>query len=214
MKNSNTAFGALALLVVVGCGGGTKPKQDLGAPDLAGSADMSGSVTCTTVATWPNNDTTVVGQANPFSGIDFVTGAYEHRPNATTPAFFDEMRAEVWDSASAPTSYPTTFTFKSTDTYNGCTGCMGILIGADPNDQMDTPGTFYFAQSGTMTVTKADRDPTSGSFAATASNVHLVEWSYFDAAGTDTAIAGGGCYDVTNFSASGTYANSLDGGTD
>jgi hypothetical protein len=213
MKSSNTAFGALAVLVLVACGGGGKSKQDLGALDLSGG-DMSGQVTCTSLATWPGNDVVFRGQPDPIQDIDFVTAAYEHRPNATSSSLLDELRAEVWDSAGSPTSYPTTFTFSSTDTYDGCTGCVAIAIGFDPSVPMSKPSTFYFAQSGSMTVTKADRDPVMGQFEATGSNLHLVEWSYYDAAHTDTAIAGGGCFDIGSFSVSGSYLNSTDGGTD
>ena len=91
---------------------------------------------------------------------------------------------------------------------------MALSIGLDPNDRLGTPGTFYFAQAGQMNVTKADRDPAGGEFIATGASLHLVEWSYYDAAHTDTAIAGGGCYDIGDFSVSGTYASSVDGGTD
>jgi hypothetical protein len=217
MKNSNTAFGTLALLVLVGCGGGTtKPKQDLGAPDLSG-ADHSVPVTCTTLATWPSTDVVFRGQANPIqmdTDIDFVTAAYERRPNAANSSLVDELRAEVWDATASPSTFPTSYPFNSMTTYGGCTGCVAISIGLDLNDPLGTPGTFYLAQAGTMNVTKADRDPASGQFIATGASLHLVEWSYYDAAGSDTAIAGGGCFDIGDFSVSGTYTNSLDGGTD
>jgi hypothetical protein len=213
MKSTLVVTVATLAWTLAGCGGGGGKNKDLAAPaDLSG-ADRAAMVNCTALSTWPGNDVTYRGQANPIQGFDFVTAAYEHRPNATMASLDDELRIEVWDPSGMPQTYPTTFTFTTSGQYNTCTGCLSLSIGRDPANPTATPGEFFFAVDGSMTVTKADRDPASGDFAATGTNVHLVQWSYYDAAMSDSPIADGACYDIASFSVSGSYMNSLDGGT-
>jgi hypothetical protein len=201
----------LPALLLIGCGGSGGSTNH----DLAGSTgDMSAVTGCTTVATWPNDMLQVIGISAPVNGVDFLTAAYGTRPN-TNAALVDQLGAEIWDPTAGPHfTAPQTFTFSSADKYNTCTGCLSLMIADDPTQDFGATGTFYFAQSGTMTVTKADRDATSGAFAATGSNIKLVQWSYYDSAASDSAITGGTCYDIGSFSFSGTYSNSVDGGTD
>jgi hypothetical protein len=227
MKPPGLALCAFTALSLAACGGSSSKsntkdlstdvrdlserdlsERDLSEHDLA-ERDLTASTGCTTVSAWPSNEVDFVGTPSPQAGFDFLTAAYAGRPISGSAGLIDLLAVEMWDSTASPATYPTTFHFTPSGNYNSCTGCVTLSGGLIPGGQ---PTSFYFAVGGSLTITKADRDPSSGSFEATGSDLHLIEWHYD--ANDDQAVPGGSCYDIGSFSFSGSYSNASDGGTD
>ncbi|MFZ5442893.1 MAG: lamin tail domain-containing protein [Myxococcota bacterium] len=136
---------------------------------------------CVTYATWPTTRT---------------VGGY------TAPTSWAELHAEPPDGGEgdllsveayfggAGLTLPATETYSATTTYAGCQICTWIGTGCDP---MLGCTRFFLAQSGSTSVTAADRAD-AGTFVGSVSNLRLVEWD-FD---FDEAVPGGGCIELAS----------------
>ncbi len=186
----------LILLAVAGCESMTNPPltKDLSTrdfnivtEDLAGDVDMTSSGDmkapggCTQLATWPKN---------------LPVAYFDPAANVTAVAYADAMAqpfkalvAEDWHLAATET-YPKAHTFTSADKYNTCEVCSTILDCTAANGCT----TRFFAQAGTVSISKADKDELVGRMTATGTNLKLVEWDVM----TDTAVTNGACYEVAS----------------
>lgn len=195
--------------LLVGCG------DDGSAVDMAGlNTDMpaGGDMTaaaCVNVATWPSDQLFGAGTPDPLDGYDFLTTAYGDRNGAG--GLVDTLRVEIYHKTGSTPAIPRTVMLPATGTYGDCDDCVLIDFGQD-FDNGDF-GTLYFARGGSLTVTKADRNPLMGGITVSGSNVRFVEWN-FDG-NNDKPVANGKCIEVGSFSFNTTYDNNeADGGTD
>lgn len=94
-----------------------------------------------------------------------------------------------------PVTLPLMTTFSTSTDLSTCIVCPYVQEGCSRSGGTTTcspTGRAFLAQAGSATITQADQNAASGTFAATASNLRLVEWDV----GTDTPVAGGACYEI------------------
>ncbi len=208
-----------AVALAGGCADSQQPDFDLGGrrdlsisggddlsvsgDDLATGADLASSgdgamVGCTKVTSWPG--------LTPFAGYD-----------STVPVtFVDSFKVSSFPSDvlevgdyHAGAVYPKMVTFSATDTFGTCDVCAQVFANCDNTGACDA--NFYFAQAGSVTVTRADSNETIGRMTVTGSNLKLVEWSY-DGMGVDQPVAGGKCYQIDSLNLNVPWDNTTDGG--
>jgi hypothetical protein len=201
---------AVALLVAGCADSGTPPvvPRDLGGGggpmdlsgsvmDLSGGGGGDGGGGCTMVNTWPSN--LLSGGFDPSNGDTFVLAEQQMNEPLNVLALEDWHVGLVTDMGE---SYPKNVTFSTTGGYLTCDVCLRLLEGCT---QASGCMRGYFAQGGTVTVTRADTDPNNGHMTASGSNLTLVEWN-FPMADPDGGVTGdspvpnGRCYNVAHFS--------------
>ena len=157
---------------------GVNPPADLAQPP---AEDMAKPVGCTKVGAWPAKV--------PYAEYD--------EPNGVTYAVtIDKAMLPgngllLEDYESPGEKWPKKTTFMPGDVYADCLVCA--IYGFC--DQMGCDFQ-YFAQGGTVTVSRADRDTKNGRFTATAQNLRFVEWD-FD---LDEPVANGKCIEIASAS--------------
>ncbi len=160
--------------------------------DMAGD-DMNSGGGCTTIATWAGLE--------PFANYDDAGPTTFGGSQSSTTEPFDALGFEDWHITSG---YPKNVTFSSTDSYFTCDVCVALY----EQVQGGQAAAFFFAQSGSMTVTTADENIESGTLNLTGTNLHLVEWDL----STDTAVPGGRCYDIGTATLNKSWLNPQDAG--
>jgi hypothetical protein len=161
-------------------------------PDMAHAVDMAVPVGCTHYNTWPNID--------PQGGFD--------RTNVVTfVASLDgnNNALQIQDFETMTDTHPKMVTYSNRDTYALCEVCT-LVAACDANGCTNK----YFAQGGSVTVTRADRNDVMGEMIASASNLMLVEWD-FSMSG-DKPVPGGSCITINSASFDVTWPAG-DGGT-
>lgn len=198
----------LVLVLVAGCadsapppvvphdlGGGGDADLSVSALDMTGGDDGGGG--CTSVATWPSS--LLAGRFDPSNGDTFVIAEQQSMEPLNVLALEDWHVGLATDMGE---SYPKNVTFSSTGGYLTCDVCLRLLEGCTKANGCMRG---YFAQAGTVTVTRADTTASAGRMTATGSNLTLVEWN-FPMADPDGGVTGdapvpnGRCYDVAHFS--------------
>ncbi len=159
------------------------PGGDLTMGGGGGDMAMGNVGNCTHLATWPNLHPAAAYDA--MNMVTFVVGA--DQPMEPLNA----LAIEDWQSMGE--KYPKTVTFKPGDQYAKCEVCA--LISACANMSCTDQ---FFAQGGTVTVTRADRNANMGRMTATAQNLKLVEWDFSQMG--DKAVPNGKCYEIDSVS--------------
>jgi hypothetical protein len=140
-----------------------------------------GGTGCTTIASWPGVNF-VAGYTNQTS-FEFTSA--ETQTAATDPR--DVIGFEViWaiNGVAQNPPVPGSTNLATGGTYATCKYCATLLQGCTSTGCTKS----YLGRAGTMNVTQASR-ATTGSFAATLTNVRFEEWNLQN----DTAVAGGAC---------------------
>lgn len=115
----------------------------------------------------------------------------------------DVLELEAWFETGL--TLPSTYDYDETLYYGDCDVCAIVGRGCAPG----TPcATYYFARSGSVTLSTASRDADAGSIAGTVSAVRFDEWD-FD---VDEPVADGGCVVVATASLSASWNNGGTGG--
>jgi hypothetical protein len=213
-----------AVAAVAACGGGgggddtSKIDASTKIPDGsvkndAKTPDSGSQAACTHVTSWPamqplanfNEDPNTPGTG--FTNIISVD---------KTAAPFAALTVEDWHLNNL--AYPHTVTLKNTDLYfgqNGCSDCVLLDSDCSGPDVVNDCNHHFFAQGGSLTVTRAD-EANTGMMTVSGTNIHLVEWDMDQSSPTvDTPIKNGQCYDVDSFSMTGSWDHPpADGGAD
>jgi len=198
------AFAVLVGVSMVGCadggsssdGGAGSGNRDLsmstrdddmttGGDDMTTGADLAAQSGCTKIATWPGL------QQQAF--YDSVA------PASTIAQSTDKLTAPlrvltIFDYHSMGETYPKAINYSSADTVQSCEVCTTLDEGCNADGLGCTAS--YFAQAGSITVSKSSTDENMGHFTATAKNVMLVEWDFTN----DVAVAGGKCFEIASIS--------------
>lgn len=191
---SSRAHSFVLALFLAACGGGsTDPNvnPDGGNPGTDGSTTTDGGpqpFTCShtrVVPSYPwgvNTGTFLTQQRLTFGILADSTSTAGSR-----------LTLEVWPQGGAEPTMPLSKTFSSSDRYKTCETCL--LMGEGCNLQDNTCKTYFFAQDGRLTVTRAGRSEATGKLDASGNNITFVEWS-MDA---DAPVPGGRCVEISSF---------------
>ena len=199
MKNRFRAVMFLGLWAVAGCAGSSAADDaaiappdlsvavaspDLATPpapeaDLAVNLGPDMSSSCLHFDTWPN--------VGPQAGFDPQYGV-------TVVSSLDVKMApanalSIEDYVSMGEKYPKAVTYSAQDTYSLCEVCTIVAV----CDNMGCTDT-YFAQGGSVSVTRADRNEKAGEMIATGTNLTLVEWDFSQ--NGDKPVPGGKCITI------------------
>ncbi|MSP59918.1 MAG: lamin tail domain-containing protein [Myxococcales bacterium] len=215
---------ALSTLAVAGCGVTTRPDpnrtldfatpkdggvpgadqgipdsgtggKDMPIPDDLGPGKQDLAVAgCTKIPNWPG--LLPEGTYDDVGQVTYVA--------STEKGALPSNALLIEDYLLAPNEkWPKSATFKKGDLYADCEVCASIAL----CDNMGCDQTF-FAQGGTVTVTRADRNPKTGRMIAKAQNLTLVAWD-FD---MDEPVKAGKCYEIGSASFDVTWGAATDGG--
>ena len=197
----------------LGRGGGS---QDLSVSDSGGSDDQSvpvdgsggkdmGGGGCMQVATWPG--------LNPAAGYDPSVPETYLFSNRQPMEPLDVLAVEDFHTMMNET-YPKALTLSTKDSFATCDVCVRLLEGCT---QANGCTRGYFAQGGSLTVTKADTNPDVGRVTVSGTNIKLVEWNFpvpTDGGYTgDVPVPGGKCWQIGDVKLDVMW-NTVDGGTD
>lgn len=211
---------ATVSMLLMRCGGGGPP--DAGADagvDAGADAGMGGgagggagggggSVVCTHVV-FPESSfraAAFVPQQGPTLP-DWVWAQFA-KPDGTDGGF-DTFGIELWFFGnSANPTFPYDVTLGPTS-YAACEVCLTYAEGCDARGEGCR--TFFLAQSGRVSFTKADRTYDVGEFAGSGTDIRFIEWHKEG----DFAIPGGRCVELASYTLDGGWSRARpDGGTD
>lgn len=167
-------------------GGGTTG----GGGATGGGAATGGGSGCRTVATVTTQQANLLNaEYRTFSGNN---GFYNMALWGLVPPLvsgFDGFRVEVVYPNGVGPIPPVT----SAVTAQGYRACSLCALFYETCDMMGDCQKEYLAQSGSVTISRADRNANEGRIVGSASNLRFVEWNLM----TDTAVPGGGCIIAT-----------------
>lgn len=215
---------AAASLLLMQCGGGgpadagadagvdAGTDAGLGGGTGGGTGGGGGSAPCTQVS---------------FPESSYRAAAYVPQMGPTVPEWdwalfatpdgsdggFDTFGVELWFfGGSANPTFPYDVTLGPTS-YGACEVCLTYAEGCDGLG--NGCATFFLAQAGQVSFTKADRAWNMGEFSGSGSGVRFVEWNK---AG-DFAVPGGRCVELASYTLNGAWSRATpdagsDGGVD
>ncbi|MEO6952000.1 MAG: hypothetical protein ABI321_09320 [Polyangia bacterium] len=198
-------------LIACGGGGGKKASTDMAVKGGdAGVKPDGGGGACTTYGAWATDQGGAYEGEGDLKGYDYEEGAYGYQ--AGTGMLADVLEYDFYQvTGSPPATTPTTLDLSKIKSYKDCTDCLYVYKDVDPNDSAS--GTFFFADSGSISVTKRDHGTPTGTVAvASTTPTHFVEYDQM----ADAPKANGACLTVSAFTFSYDYDNTADadGGSD
>jgi hypothetical protein len=148
------------------------------------------------------------GQAAPYD--QYATGIQLDPAVTGTPTGNTSLWLEVWNDGNGNwPALPAMLTFDNSNTYNGCSVCVGLSLGCDDGG-MNCMNDL-FSQGGTTTVTEADQNPYVGRVAGSGAMLKFVEWDFQN----DAPMTPGICVELTSFTMDIGWNNPVpDGGLD
>jgi hypothetical protein len=175
---------------------------DMSAPDLAMAA-------CTEVADWPALQAAAAYQ--PANDETVTISAQQ----AMEPQ--NILSVEDWHlgamGGDAGENYPKVVPFSMSANYSSCDVCVRLFENCTKANGCDRG---YFIQGGTVTVSRADRNPAMGRMTVSGQGLMMVEWMFpTDVDGGtvgDTPVAGGRCFLIDQLSLDVPWSNTTDGG--
>ncbi len=202
---------AVLSVALVACGGSGKKantstdmKASTGSD--AGVKTDGGAGACTAYGPWATDNVgafSTNADTSTDAGVsmyDYEEGVYAYQAAGTLADILEYDYFHLTGSA-APTT-PSTVTLGGSSTYSTCVDCLQIFKDVDPNDS--SSGRLFFADSGSLTITKRDHGALKGTVAASATGpIHFSEWD----TNTDAAVVGGACLTLSSFSITENFDN-------